>query len=136
MILFCNLNVVSLSQCVWKSFQYHLFSVQLSPVIFTFLNRKETSYFWWWKPIQTHSRGLFYMISLCRNVFFYIFLEIRGIENMFALLLLCCIMILLANINRYCLNYDFYSLNTALKTAKVNANSGCSVLGQEIRFSS
>lgn len=76
------------------------------------------------------------MISLCRNVFFYIFLEIRGIENMFALLLLCCIMILLANINSYCLNYDFYSLNTALKTAKVNANSGSSVLGQEIRFSS
>lgn len=76
------------------------------------------------------------MISLCRNVFFYIFLEISGIENMFALLLLCCIMILLANINRYYLNYDFYSLNTAQKTAKVNANSGSSVLGQEIRFSS
>ena len=38
-------------------------------------------------------------------------------------------MILPANTYGYGLDYDFYSVNTALKTANVNASSGSPVLG-------
>lgn len=47
-----------------------------------------------------------------------------GLESVFVFLSFCCIMIWLANINGYGLNYDFNSLNSTLKTAKADASSG------------
>lgn len=52
------------------------------------------------------------------------FFEMSGLESVFVFLSFCCIMIWLANINGYGLNYDFNSLNSTLKTAKADASSG------------